>query len=142
MALEHLDANRNEFAVLPAAITALSRLTELVLGRNAREVSQRTLSDNDWDARALDVCALGNLSGFPMLCRLHFEYCEVKLCESMLGAVRHASLASIAFRLAHPAPGCAPVVLQLSQALNRLRRGSVLRFYPDDLQDRYAEQVL
>ena len=33
VALEHLSARGNEFAELPAGITALSRLTELMLGR-------------------------------------------------------------------------------------------------------------
>ena len=71
--------------------------------------------------------ALGDLSGFPALCRLRFAFCEVMLCGSMLSAVRHASLARVAFVVSHPAPECAPLLLQLSQALKRLGRGSVLR---------------
>lgn len=45
-----------------------------------------------------------------------------------MGAGGHAALASLSFCLAHPAPQCTPMVLQLSQALGRLRRGSVLKF--------------
>ena len=58
VALEHLDATYNAMTELPAAITALSRLTELMLGR--------------WDPSTqlsgqcpLDARALGDLSGFP-----------------------------------------------------------------------------
>ena len=52
--------------------------------------------------------------------------CEVMLCESLLGAVRHASLASLSFFYAHPAPRCRAVVVQLGQGLRRVNRGSVL----------------
>ena len=120
-ALEHLDAKENSIAELPAEITALSRLTELVLGRRYSRDLLHMLPP-------LDVRALGDLSAFPALGRLAFHCCEVVLCESMLGAVRHASLTSIAFYASHPAPECALTVLQLSQALRRLRRGSVLHF--------------
>ena len=124
VALEHLDAHDNDFTVLPAAFTALSRLTNLVLGRGGG--SGDTLQQKE--RRALDVRALGDLSAFPALCRLAFHSCEVVLCESMLGAVQHASLASVAFIIAHPAPECALMVMQLSRALRRLGRGSVLSF--------------
>ena len=76
----------------------------------------------------LNARALGDLSGFPALCKLTFECCQVMLCESVVGAVRHAALASLSFCFAQPAPKCMPMVLQLSQALGRLRRGSVLNF--------------
>ena len=125
VALQHLDAYDNAFAVLPAAITALSRLTELVLGRGCG-VACDMLQQNE--RRPLDVRALRELSAFPALCRLSFSYCEVVLCKSVLGAVRHTSLASIAFIVSHPAPECAPMVLQLSQSLRRLGGGSVLSF--------------
>ena len=127
VALRCLKAGGNEFAELPAGITALSKLTELSLGRTI----------DDWDPlqllerRPLDVCALGDLSGFPALCELSFSCCEAKMCPSMLGAVRHASLGSISFRSAHPASECALMVLRLSQALKELRRGSVLKFVND-----------
>ena len=75
----------------------------------------------------LDARALGDLSAFPALCGLTFECCEVSLCESMVGAVRHAAFTSLSICFAHPAPQCTPMVLQLSQALGRLRRGSVLK---------------
>ena len=71
--------------------------------------------------------ALGDLSGFPALCTLSFDSCKAVLCKSMQGASRHARLTSLSFRLAHPAPECEPAVLQLSQALRRLGRGSVLK---------------
>ena len=120
-ALEHLNASETSIAELPAGITALSKLTELVLGRCYRREYLH-------DKRPLDVRALGDLSAFPAMCRLSFHCCEVTLCESMLGAVRHASLTSMAFVISHPAPECARTLLQLSQALRRLRRGGVLRF--------------
>ena len=72
--------------------------------------------------------ALGDLSGFPGLCELTFQNCEVELCQSLLGAERHTNLASLSFDLAHPAPECLLMVLQLGQALKRLRQRSVLKF--------------
>ena len=72
--------------------------------------------------------ALGDLSGFPALCKLEFDYCEVMMCAPMLGAVRHANLENLTFYVAHPAPESALMVLQLRQTLKGLRRGSVLKF--------------
>ena len=141
VALEHLDADGNNFAVLPAAITALSRLTELVLGRRPA-VQKRPCGSFFPEARALDVRVLGDLSASPALRILSFHKCEVTLCESVLGAVRHASLASIAFELSHPAPGCALAALQLAQALSQLGRGRVLRFAVPRRYGQYVEQEL
>ena len=90
----------------------------------------------------LDVRALGDLSAFPALCELRIHSCEAVLCESMLGAVRNTSLTSIAFSNSHPAPGCALTVLQLSQALRRLGRGSVLRLICCDPVDRHDGHAL
>ena len=74
------------------------------------------------------MVALGDLSGFPALCKLTFSFYEVQLCMSLHGGVvRHTSLASIVFDFAHPAPECVPMVLQLSQDLRRLRRGSMIK---------------
>ena len=123
VALEHLNAKENGFAELPAGITALSRLTELQLGLNSDYDEDPKL----YSSHPLDVRALGALSRFPGLQKLTFESCKVMLCCSVLGAARHASLASLCFDEAHPAPECAPVVLQLGQELWRLGRGSVLR---------------
>ena len=123
VALEHLETEDSDIAQLPSGITALSRLTNLVLGRGGSgDALQQCVR------RPLDVRALGDLSAFPALCKLTFSNSEVLLCESMLGVVRHASLASIAFNIAHPAPKCALMVMQLSRALRRLGRGSVLSF--------------
>ena len=113
---------------MPPAITALSRLTKLTLGRAAPWEDPLQLHEK----RPLDVRALGDLSAFPALRELSFSFCEVVLCDYMLDAVRHARLASLVFRVAHPAPGCAPMVLQLSQALRRQMRGSVLRLVLDE----------
>ena len=124
VALKCLIAGSNDFAELPAAVTALSRLTKLALGRSVGVGDPLQTHET----RPLDVRALGDLSAFPVLCGLSFSYCEVRMCESMLGAVRHASLACLAFTSAYPAPECALTVLQLSQALRDLMRGSVLRF--------------
>ena len=99
-ALKCLRARANEFAELLAAITALSRLTELSLGRIVSDEDPLQLHEK----RPLDARALGDLSGFPALCELGFDCCEVMFCDSMLGAVWHASLASLCFSLAHPAP--------------------------------------
>ena len=142
VALQHLDASRNEFARLPAGVTALSRLTELLLGRNARRDPTSVTISCPPVVCALDARALGDLSGFPALRRLHFGFCELALCESMLGAVGHASLARMSFTHSHPAPGCALTVLQLGQALHRLGRGSVLRFESSYIHDKYVEKEL
>ena len=128
VALEHLNAKEIEFTVLPAGITALARLTELMLGRflvHGEDPLQLR------GKRPLDVRALGDLSRFPALRRLTFDWCELMFCPSMLGAARHASLADLCFCIAHPAPECALAVLQLSHELWRLGRGSVLRFTCD-----------
>ena len=124
VALQHLNAKENEFAELPAGIMALSRLTELMLGRAVKYVED---TQQLQQKPPLDVRALGDLSCFPGLRKLTFEACEVMLCRSVLGAARHASLTSLCFDEAHPAPECAPAVLQLGQELWRLGRGSVLR---------------
>ena len=122
-AFKCLKASRNEFAELPAGITALSRLTELSLGRVMSDEDPEQLHSK----RPLDVRALGDLCGFPALCALSFDACEVLLCGSLLGAMRHTSLTSLTFCNAHPAPESALTVLQLGQALRRLRHGSMLR---------------
>ena len=122
VALEHLDVQDNDFAELPVGITALSKLTELLLGQVVRGPKPLHLHE----LPPLDARALGDLSAFPLLCELQFSGCEVSLCASLLGITRHASLALLAFDDAEPAPESAPVVLQLSQALERLGRGSVL----------------
>ena len=117
VALECLRAGRNDFSELAPAITALSRLTELTLGR----------VPSFQDPAQLCVCALGDLSGFPTLCELNFGFCEVVLCKSFVGALQHLSLGTLSFLRAHPAPKCTLMVLQLGQALEDLGRGSVLR---------------
>ena len=133
VALEHLDASESGFVELPAAITALSRLTELALGRAEAHSDPFQLHWN----RPLDVRALGDLSAFPALCKLTLDCREVMMCKSVLGAARHASLTSLCFSAAHPAPECAPVVLQLSLALMHLGRGSVLKLV-DMTRERYG----
>ena len=75
------------------------------------------------ERRPFDARALGDLSGFPSLCYVFFDSCEVMLCEALLGATRHASLDCLTFHLAYPAPECAVALLQLSQAFGRLGRG-------------------
>ena len=134
VALQFLRASENGFAELPAAITALSRLTELSLGRSAGWKDPLLLHEK----YPLDVRALGDLSGFPALRVLSFSRCEVTVCQSLLSAARHASLKKLCFVVAHPAPGCALVVLQLGQALRGLGRGSVLTCTGD--HDYRAEQ--
>ena len=117
VALKCLRASGNEFAELPAGISALSRLTALRLGCG--------MPAAHLPVKRLDVRALGDLSGFPALCALAFSFCKVLLCESLPSAVHHPSLTSLSFGSAHPAPECALVVLQLSQALKRLGRCNV-----------------
>ena len=131
VALESLCATRNEFAQLPTAITALSRLTELTLGRMMNDADPLQLNVQ----QPLDARALGDLSGFPALCELEFESCEVAVCTSVRGAVQHAGLTSLTFCLAQPAPECTLAVLQLSQALKRAGRGDVLRLEIGELHD-------
>ena len=135
VALECLEASRNEFPELPASITALSRLTRLSLGRlNSREDPLQLC-----EKRPLDVCALGDLSAFPALRSLLFNSCEVQMCESMLGAAQHPSITSLCFSCAHPAPESESVVLQLGQALRRLRPRSVLQV--DPWQSSYSKEL-
>ena len=122
VALESLDASHNNFAELPLGITALSKLTDLSLGR----VPVINLMHGQCDADPLDVRALGDLSGFPALRELTFKHCEVMLCPSLLGALRHASLDNLCFKTAYPAPKCALAVLQLCREFRRLRRGSAV----------------
>ena len=121
-ALVCLTAKCNHIAELPAAFTALSRLTSLLLGRYP-------IGDllPFRETPPLDVRALGDLSGFPALRELSFADCEVVLCGSVLGAVRHASLTSLSFKDAYPAPMCEGAVLQLGQALAQVNRGGVLK---------------
>ena len=121
-ALQVFKAEGNEFVELPAAIVALSRLTELRLGR----IASMDDPGQVFGRRPLDVRALGDLSAFPALGELSFSFCEVVMCESVLRAQRHASLASLSFHVAHPAPECALAVLQLSKELKALRRVSVV----------------
>ena len=128
VALRCLDASCNDFAELPAAITALSRLTDLRFGRYMSCEDQRRQL---YEKYRLDVRALGDLSGFPALEYLVLTCCEFLLCRSILGAVRHACLADIGFCHAQPAAECEQVVLQLEKALQlrkalgRIRRDSM-----------------
>lgn len=122
VALEHLDARGNEFAELPIAITALSRLTELILGRVVPKSGPWQLHSEG----SLNVYALGDLSAFPALCKLSFHDCSVTLSATMLGVTRHASFMKLNFCRASFPLECALMVQQLSQALERLGRGSVL----------------
>ena len=72
VALECLVAERNEFMELPAAITALSRLTELILGRIMAKEDPLQVHGK----RPLDVRALGDLSGVPGA--THVELCLLR----------------------------------------------------------------
>ena len=58
VALKHLNATENEFAALPAGITALSRLTELMLGRICMfdEDPLQLRGKRPLDVRALGTC--------------------------------------------------------------------------------------
>ena len=58
--------------------------------------------------------ALGDLSGFPALRELTLKDCQAMLCPSLVGAVRHDSLAKLCSYTAHPALECAPAVLRLT----------------------------
>ena len=124
VAIRFLDARSNEFAELPAGLMALSRLTELRLGRVMSEKDPLQLQVK----RPLDVRALGDLSGFPGLRELNLDFGEVMLSPALLGAVRHASLGNLCFCSAHPAPESALMLMQLMQELRRLGRGSVAKF--------------
>ena len=138
VALESLNASKNDFAEVPAGITALSRLTMLRLGRMAGKYPIHTRAKRPLDARAL-----GDLSAFPALRALGFEYCEVMLCESLMGAVQQGGLVSLMFSVAHPAPECAMMVLQLGQALKRLRRGGMVQVLGEEaLRDTGYEQLV
>ena len=124
VALEHLNAERNDYVELPSGMSALSRLMELVLGRSTMYDKKDPLQLHG--TCPLDARALGDLSHFPALRKLTINFCEVMLCHWLPGAARHTSLASLCFRVAHPAPDCMPAVLQLGRELWRLGQGSVL----------------
>ena len=125
VALKCLNAEHNEFAVLPAGILALSRLTELTVGRI--ECGYDPLQG--YKTGPLDARLLSDLSAFPALCTLTFESCEVLVCDTIPGAARHPCLVDLCFRYAHPAPACAPALLRLGQEAKKLgRRGSFGRF--------------
>ena len=117
VALQHLNCSESTYEQLPAGITALSRLTELVLGGVLLETHSLF---------CLDARALGDLSSFPALRRLTFDRCRVTLSPSIPGAARHTSLTSLRFDWACPARESEPAVLQLGQELERLGRGRVL----------------
>ena len=122
VALEHLDARGIDFAELPIAITAPSRLTALILEPDVHIPEPLQLHE----LPCLDACALGDLSAFPSLCELQFNNCEVLLCASLMGVVWHASLATLGVFHARPALESALMVLQLSEALKRLGQASIL----------------
>ena len=134
VALKSLKASENKCSELPAGITALSRLTELTLGRLMSKKDPMQLHVK----RSLDVRALGDLSGFPVLRELTLEFCEIRLCPSLLGALQHASLVNLCFCIAHPAFECALMVLQLRHELRRLGRGAVVRSSTADPRCVYA----
>ena len=134
-ALESLHATANHCAGLPAIITALSRPTELRLGRVMDLDDPLQLQVK----RSVDVRMLGDLCGSAALRELSFNRCQVMLCTSLLGAAGHASLAILCSDAAHPAPECAPMVLQLNQDFRRLGRGSMVTFIcKDDICARWA----
>lgn len=140
VALECLNAEHNEFAELPAAISALSRLTELTLGRS--ECSHGSLQG--YEESPLDARSLGDLSAFPALCELTFRSCEVLVCDTIPGAARHPCLVDLTFWYAHPAPRCAPAVLRLGQEAKKTRRGrygpsiiTFIHFTDSDIDDMF-----
>ena len=124
-ALECLNAGVNDFAEVPAAITALSRLTSLQLGRT-KPYSEEWEDLSHLYSKTLDARALGDLSAFPALRWLQVAHCEVALCESVQDAAWHPSLMVFCFWWAHPAPECTLTVLQLCQALTRQGRSTSL----------------
>ena len=63
-------------------------------------------------------------------------------CEPLLNAVQHSSLTSLLLGSAGPAPKCALMVLQLSQALKQMERGNMLEFvYKDQWADLGVQDV-
>ena len=76
--------------------------------------------------------ALSDLSAFPALSKLYVHDCEVTLPASMLGVTQHASLTKLKIDSASLTRESALMLGQLSQALERLGRGSVLDL-PDHL---------
>ena len=102
VALKCLHAYDNEFAELPAGITALSGLKKLRLGRVDCPENPLQVHEN----RPLNAIALGDLSGFPALCQLTFKVFQVNsLCNSLLdGTARHRSLASLSSTMPTPRP--------------------------------------
>jgi len=94
--LRCLDLRGNCFEQLPSAVSVLTALESLYLGR---------LSRHGEIGGALDVCALGNLAGFPNLFSLWFHNCSLLFCPSFEAAAAHPCLQELELTTAYPAPG-------------------------------------
>jgi len=117
--LRCLNLRGNCFEQLPSAVSVLSDLETLCLGR---------LSENGEIGGTLDARALGNLAGFPNLFSLSFYNCSVLLCLSFQAAAAHPCLQELELTTAYPAcgPSC-QAFLGFVIALLRQGRADVLR---------------
>ena len=119
--LTHLDLRGNCFEHLPDAVSALTALKTLYLGRHSPGV-------DDEIGGALDARALGTLAGFPSLRSLAFGYCSVLLCPDFQAAAGHPRLEDLELATSYPAPGSScGAFLAFVHALLQQGRAGVLR---------------
>ena len=95
--LTDLDMRDNSFEELPEAVSVLTALETLCLGRHCSSPVEV--------GGTLDARALGNLAGFPNLRSLEFNNCCVQFCPSFQAAAAHPCLKKLELDTSHPAPG-------------------------------------
>ncbi len=118
--LTYLNLGGNCFEELPDAVSVLTALETLRLGRHS--------PGPDVVGGSLDARALGNLAGFPALRSLSFDNCSMQFCPSFQAAAAHPCLESLQLCTSYPAcgPSCG-AFLGFVVALLQQGRARVLR---------------
>ena len=122
-----LDLRHNCFEQLPDAMSVLTCLKELSLGRHSTGPGEV--------GGALDARALGNLAGFPALRSLEFCHCSVQFCPSFQAAAAHPCLKELELVNSYPAcgPSCVAFLIFVAALLQQGRAG-VLCLRDNELQ--------
>ena len=92
-----LDFHNTNVSTLPGGITNLSRLRKLTL-RFTLEYAQGMVG-------SLNAAAIGSLSCFPCLKKVHLANCMVQFSDELAHAVAHPTLSHLAFSCALPRRG-------------------------------------
>ena len=125
--LTHLDQRNNCFEELPDAVSTLTALQMLYLGRR--------FTESDEIGGALDARALGNLAGFPALGSLEFDHCSVQFCPSFQAAAAHPCLKELELVASYPACGSScGAFLGFVHALLQQGRAGVLQVHESVVQ--------